>query len=265
MTIGKIISKLKRYYDLGEERGRIALEQKGFDGVISRKINRKISAPIAKFLYDADQNINPNYMTLFSTGVGLAGAAAFCFGNGSPLSAIIGGTLAQASSVLDGVDGDYARYLTEEQRTQTQRSFGQYLDTVLDRVVDLAVIYGMGTYLNHVFPDNSWVMPLTYTTMSLSVLSSYTSNQIQKVYSKYEHLRDYVRSRIDLAGRDFRLLTLSLGSVFEGLSYFSPVPQGVPMTISMAIVSGPHLAHVVYRFFELKANLDEVEKISGVM
>ena len=160
MGIKQIISKFKIWLSVGKKRGDLALSQKGFEGIISRKINRKISAPIAKLLYNSNRDINPDHLTLLSIGTGLAAAVFFCVSNGNPLYAVIGGILTQASSIADGIDGDYARYLSEEKRPLTARSFGEYLDTVTDRIVDVAVIFGMGFYLDYVFPDNLWIFPI---------------------------------------------------------------------------------------------------------
>lgn len=50
---------------------------------------------------------------------------------------ILGGLLAQAGSVLDGVDGDLAVF---KKRTS---KFGGFLDSILDRYADIAIIMGM--------------------------------------------------------------------------------------------------------------------------
>lgn len=269
-----LANKLKRWSSLGKERADLALEEKGFDGIISRKINRKISAPIAEFLYNRNQNINPDHLTLIPTGIGLGAAAVFYLSNGNPLFAILGGLLTQVSSILDGIDGDYARYLSENQRNKRQRSFGEYLDTVTDRIVDIAIIYGMGIYLSNIFPASSWVLPLTFATMGLSLLGSYTRHQITKIYteakfqyikssicySKYRDMKYYISGKINFAGRDIRLFTFFLGGLFEGLSYISPVPKGLFLALSMGIVSFSHLAQIAKSSIELKRNLNNIEK-----
>lgn len=172
--------------------------------------------------------------------------------------AIVGGLLAQASSILDGVDGDYARYLSESQRSKKQRSFGEYLDTITDRIVDIAIIYGMAIYLSNVFPASSWVLPLTFATLSLSLLASYTRHQIIKIYSKYRAMKYYISGKINWAGRDIRLFIFFLGGLFEGLSYLSPLVLGFPLAISMGIVSFSHLVQIVIHSIELKRNLKEI-------
>ena len=259
MVIKKIIAEFKFWSSIGNKRGDLALSQKGFEGIISRKINRKISAPIAKLLYNSNQDINPNHITWLSIGIGLSASGFFCVSNGNPLYAVIGGILTQVSSIADGIDGDYARYLSEEKRPLTARSFGEYLDTVTDRIVDVAIIFGMGFYIDYVFPDNLWVFPLTYLTMSLSLLSSYTRHQTIKAFSKHKDIKYYVESKLYLAGRDVRLFTFFLGGILESLCYITPIPKGFPLALSMVIVSFIQIIQIGNRFFELKRNLNSIE------
>lgn len=68
----QIITRFKNWSSIGNKRADLALNHKGFDsGIVSKKITRKISASIAKFLYNQNKNINPNHLTLISTGIGL--------------------------------------------------------------------------------------------------------------------------------------------------------------------------------------------------
>lgn len=164
------------------------------------------------------------------------------------------------TSITDGVDGDYARYLPEAVRTKAERSFGEYLDTVTDRIVDVIIIYGMGMYLMNVFPESSWIFPLVFITMSLSLLRSYIRHQISKIYSRHKEMKYYIFSKIDFVGRDVRLLILALGGVLEGLSFSIPSIKGIPLTLAMVTVSFLHFAQFGNSFFELKRNLNNLEK-----
>lgn len=253
------MEKIKKWLFLGKQRTDLALNQKGFEGIISSRVNRKISAPIAKFLYNRNQNINPDHLTLITTGIGLGSAITFFLSNGNPLYAMLGGLLIQISSIADGIDGDYARYLSENQRKPTQRSFGEFLDTITDRIVDIAVIYGISVYLSHVFFSSSWVFPLTFATMGLCLLGSYTRHQIIKIYSKYRDMKYYISSKIYLAGRDIRLFIFFWGGLFEGLSWMGLFPKGLPLALSMGIVSFFHLIQFSKSFIELKKNLNLIE------
>jgi len=118
-----------------------------FSKVLFERIDwhRKISAPIAALLYEFNPNINPNSITIVSSAIGVVGAGALILSGGDPTYAIIGASLVQASSVADGIDGDYSRYLPKEKRSDQEREFGGHLDTMFDRVVDASAIY------NHIF------------------------------------------------------------------------------------------------------------------
>jgi len=104
---------------------------KQWDGIISQHINRRFSRPIASFLARHTQT-TPNQMTVISFIVGgLSGLLFFLY------QPILGGILAQLSSILDGVDGDLATL------TGKTSPFGGFLDSVLDRYSDAIIILGM--------------------------------------------------------------------------------------------------------------------------
>jgi len=102
-----------------------------WDGIISQHINRKFSRPIARFLAKFSA-ITPNHISILSFLVALISGLAF-----SLRRPIIGGILAQLSSILDGADGDLAAL------TNRISPFGGFLDTVLDRYADAAILSGM--------------------------------------------------------------------------------------------------------------------------
>ncbi|MEM3641013.1 MAG: CDP-alcohol phosphatidyltransferase family protein [Candidatus Bathyarchaeia archaeon] len=108
---------------------------KNWDGIVSRHINRKLSRPLAKFLAKYP-SIKPNHVTVLSLLSALASCLAFYL-----LQPILGGVLAQFSSILDGVDGDLATI------TNRVSSFGGYLDALLDRYGDSAILAGMTYYI----------------------------------------------------------------------------------------------------------------------
>ena len=104
---------------------------KKWDGIVSQHINRKFSRPIAKFLAEHTR-ITPNQMSFLSFLVGLISGICFSIGQ-----AIAGGILAQACSILDGVDGDLAVL------TGKVSKFGGFFDSLLDRYADSAIILGL--------------------------------------------------------------------------------------------------------------------------
>jgi len=232
MSLEAVVRKLKRYCTIGKERTDLAVQQKDFEGIVSRMINRKISAPIAACLYEIHQDLNPNHMTYLFTAMGVVGGAAFVFNE--PYLAIAGGVLAQTSSVLDGIDGDYARRLTN--RTEEEKNFGARLDTILDRVVDISVISGMAYYAYSNVGIEGAI--LGGTALVLSLTSTFSGKYLRKKFKeKMQDVNKFLTGTEYLGGRDVRLLTLALGAVGEGLSYFYPEIKGIPITASLGLVS----------------------------
>ncbi|MFQ5951599.1 MAG: CDP-alcohol phosphatidyltransferase family protein, partial [Candidatus Geothermarchaeales archaeon] len=84
------------------------------------------------------------------------------------LNPLLGGLLAQASSVLDGVDGDLA-----EMRGQKSR-FGAFLNSVLDRFVDVAIIMGVARYSLELH-SGDLVLPVALGALSGCLLFSYVA------------------------------------------------------------------------------------------
>ncbi|EKP94692.1 NTP transferase domain-containing protein [Thermaerobacter subterraneus] len=102
----------------------------GGDGPVARWLNRRLSRPLSAWL--ASAGVGPNGATLLAFATTLAGALAFAAGQ-----PWLGGLLCQAGSVLDGCDGEVARLRLEAQPR------GAFLDTVLDRYADAAVVAGL--------------------------------------------------------------------------------------------------------------------------
>lgn len=102
------------------------------DGWISRYLNRSISSSISIALYKRRIYVNPNLISLFSFLVSLIGAVLLGLHN-----LLLGGILVQASSIIDGMDGELARLF------KRVSGFGAVLDSFLDRLADLAIIGGM--------------------------------------------------------------------------------------------------------------------------
>ncbi|HOP29898.1 MAG TPA: CDP-alcohol phosphatidyltransferase family protein [Spirochaetota bacterium] len=104
---------------------------KNTGGYIAQKINKRISIPISLKL--TPTRIHPNYLTVFNMIIGLL-SSFFIFmaasGSYSPGAIyafmVLGGFLFQAASVLDGVDGEVAKF------TLKVSKIGGWLDTFSD-------------------------------------------------------------------------------------------------------------------------------------
>ena len=107
---------------------------KSQDGFMARHFDRHISLAVSRQLLET--SVTPNTMTIFSTLLGLLGAAFFL---GASRSAYVpGALLVWLHSVLDGCDGELARVRFQES------AFGSDLDFWGDNIVHLALFTCLG-------------------------------------------------------------------------------------------------------------------------
>lgn len=111
---------------------------KSNDGFMARHFDRRISLALTRRLLDT--RLSPNAMTIFSTLVGLAGAALMLAGTYPMLAA--GALTVWAHTLLDGCDGELARLRFQESR------LGGVLDFWGDNIVHAALFLclGLGLY-----------------------------------------------------------------------------------------------------------------------
>jgi len=183
---------------------KILLKQLGkpTDGPISRNLNRKISVWISSKL--TRLNINPNYLTLISFFLAVLSGLFFFLG-GYP-KIVIGGFMAQLSSILDGCDGEIARLKFK------QSKFGGYLDRVLDRYADSLIILGMTLACFHTM-ETIWVLLIGFLALTGSFMISYTAMQYDKILIS----RAFNKKKNFRMGRDIRLFIVFIGAVLNQL------------------------------------------------
>jgi len=174
------------------------LSGKGEDGFVSRLINRPVSNRISAWL--SSTSITPDQITAASFSICLVGAALLA--TGKTTLTIAGGFAVQASSILDGCDGEIARL----KHWATRR--GAWLDTILDRYADSAVTLAVTLAYARLHPG-----PLTWlggmTALAGFILASYTT----KEYA-IRHERPYPNDILNrLKRRDLRLLGICVGAV----------------------------------------------------
>src|SRR5712692_4562668 len=104
------------------------------DGQVDTCCNRKLSRPITRWLLRTP--LSPNHITVLSGVVGVFGA--LCFLPGRYWGPVLGALLLQFSVVLDCCDGEVARVKFMES------PLGDWLDSVCDTVVYIAIFLGMG-------------------------------------------------------------------------------------------------------------------------
>jgi phosphatidylglycerophosphate synthase len=110
--------------------------------------------------------LRPWMITIGSASMGVLGGVIFALGWGW-----LAGMVAAVSQVLDGVDGQFARL------TKRQSTAGAFLDSVLDRYPDGAMVIGMVIYLIRLpIPIPLWLLLIFgYLAISGSNLISYSS------------------------------------------------------------------------------------------
>ena len=171
-----------------------------YDGYISRYVNRKVSEPMARVL--AQTRITPNQITWAAFGIAVLSFISFISGQN-----IIGGLLAQLSSIVDGVDGSLARL------KGMASTFGGFLDSVLDRYADILIVLGLTLWsLSHETYPGIWLAG--FLAMAGTICISYTRAHIG---SNYRHLFD--KGLKSFASRDIRLFLVMLGAII-GQAYF---------------------------------------------
>jgi choline kinase/phosphatidylglycerophosphate synthase len=106
---------------------------KAADGPVSRYLNRPVSTRLSMAL--AHLPIHPDVVSVVALLVAAVGAWSLGMGAG-----IAGAALVHLSSLLDGMDGEIARL---QVRTNPA---GAFLDGILDRIADAAVIGGLAVW-----------------------------------------------------------------------------------------------------------------------
>lgn len=135
------------------------------DGPVSRYLNRPVSTRLSMAL--ARLPLHPDVMSLAALVVALAGA--WDIGAGAGLA---GGLLVHAASILDGVDGEIARL-----RVRTSPG-GAFLDGVLDRLADAAILAGAAVWSLTAGASPTTVTILAVAATAGSMLSMATKDRV---------------------------------------------------------------------------------------
>ncbi len=141
------------------------------DRFILKWIKLNLSARITPRLIGL-QWLRPWMITLSSTITGVFAGVVFALGSGW-----IAGFFAALAQVLDGVDGQFSRL------TGTQSKGGAFLDSVLDRYFDVALMTGLVVYLIRL-PQRlpiPLLLMLAFLAVSGSTLISYTTARAESL------------------------------------------------------------------------------------
>lgn len=160
---------------------------------VTRYLYRPFSIPAAAWL--ARTRVTPTHVTWLSAAIAMTGAIAFAFD-----AYIAGALLSLIGVITDCVDGDLARI------TNRTSSAGAFLDSVLDRWTDAAMIVGLG------LSDADRYGAAAAAALVPSFLTSYTRARAQSLG---------VDTPEGIGGRDVRILVLVVaaltGFVLAGL------------------------------------------------
>src|SRR5215216_21787 len=168
------------------------------DGPVSRHINRRLSVKISVYL--AQYDVSPNLITLASFILAVLSGIFFFFGGYQNI--LVGGILAQLSSILDGCDGEIARLKFKGS------DFGKWLDRVLDRYADGFIILGM-THALWLSTNNEYIWLLGFLALIGTSLNSYTAGIYDDLINKK------IINNTFRIGRDLRLFIIFVGSLFN--------------------------------------------------
>jgi len=178
------------------------------DGLVSRYLNRSISTRISIMAYRRGFKIEPFTVTLVSFFLGLSASLLLAM-----RAFILGGLLVQTASIIDGVDGELARLYCKA------TPWGGYLDSVLDRVSDVAIVAGLTLSLP-IIDDFTFLFAILAAANVIFV--SYITHNLNSLGVSTEKLRKVP------ATRDVRLFVVFITSLLSlpilGLYYLALAP-----------------------------------------
>ena len=172
-------------------------EDKPREGLVSYYLSRRISRPLAKLLVSTP--VTPNQVSFVSFLIALVSLGLFLSGHN-----IWAGLAAQASSTVDGVDGDLARLKGMATR------FGGFFDAVLDRYSDVAILGGL-TYWAIVYEHTQpaeLVELVGLLAITGSLMISYTRARAEASLGT-----SFSGAALFLGSRDARLLIVMVGAM----------------------------------------------------
>jgi phosphatidylglycerophosphate synthase len=175
------------------------------DRFILRWIKCRLSARITPGLSRSGW-VRPWMVTIVSTGLGVLAGIIFAVGWGG-----LAGVIAAASQILDGVDGQLARM------TGRVSKFGAFLDSVLDRYADGAMMIGMIVYASRM-PGQ---MPV-WLVLVVGGIALIGSNLISYSKARADSLGLYL-GKPTLASKGTRMTVMSLSGLFSLIWPMAPV------------------------------------------
>lgn len=204
------------------------------DGPVSRYINRRISSRITAFLIRHFASITPNQLTILVTIIGIIPSLLYILRD--PILAAVAGVIVQLNSILDGVDGEFAR------ATGRTSPYGAFLDAILDRVVDVSILGSIGYALILVMPH---LAPALYL-LSLAAVTG--AVLVSYVHARGEASLKTHPGKIGVrcwASRDVRLFLVFLFSLAV------PLVGWLSLLACLAIIAVTSYAYVFWKLYEM--------------
>lgn len=204
------------------------------DGPVSRYINRRISSRITAFLIRHFASITPNQLTILVTIIGIIPSLLYILRD--PILAAVAGVIVQLDSILDGVDGEFAR------ATGRTSPYGAFLDAILDRVVDVSILGSIGYALILVMPH---LAPALYL-LSLAAVTG--AVLVSYVHARGEASLKTHPGKIGVrcwASRDVRLFLVFLFSLVV------PLVGWLSLLACLAIIAVTSYAYVFWKLYEM--------------
>jgi len=164
------------------------------DGYISRMVNRRISSRITNFIINHNINITPNEVSFISFLIGIIAGLLIFYEK-----FILGATLVQLSSIIDGVDGELAR------ARGISSSKGAFIDSMLDRLADTFILITLILTLFKSSTINLVTLNIGLLAITGSILVSYLHSAGERSLKKHPLL---ITRLPPIASRDIRLFII---------------------------------------------------------
>lgn len=168
---------------------------KATDRFVLRWIKRYLSAPVS-LLFNRVPGVTPVMVTALSAAAGTAAGVVLALGYGWQA-----GLVAAAAQILDGVDGQLARL------KGTSSPGGAFLDSVLDRVVDGAMVLGTTIYAARTPLPYAFHLPAV---LALGAVAVVASNLVSYSGARAGELGLPLPARPTLASKGTRMAVMVL-------------------------------------------------------
>ena len=206
-------------------------------GFVARHLNKKISFRITRHLL-CHLPVTPNQVTLGAAALGLIGCLLLACGGYAAM--VAGMVLAQVQSILDGCDGELARVRFQ------QSHLGEWLDTLVDDFMNVALISGISIGLHRSGYSIAWTvggflavgMYLFYNVVSYrELIRQGVGGELINIRWKAAQGRDMKSmASNDAAGLGERLLALGRRDTFVLGWLLLAILHAMPVTIVWALI-----------------------------